>query len=99
MARDGHGLPKVLPRPKIPDPSTPGGWPTTVTALQPFHGWPAHSAGSLPLFSTPFDTQRDAVQLWLKGDQLEEGFQCGSKKIDFELEITWKVKIKTHITI
>jgi hypothetical protein len=38
MARDGHGLPKVLLGPAMPDPSTPCGRATPVTALTTISG-------------------------------------------------------------
>jgi hypothetical protein len=36
MARGGHGLPKALPGPAIPYPSTPYGWTTPEMALRLF---------------------------------------------------------------
>jgi hypothetical protein len=47
--RSGHGLPKVLPRPAMLDPSTPCGRAT---------GWPTCRAGDLRLSSTLSDTPR-----------------------------------------
>jgi hypothetical protein len=44
MARGIHGLPKVSPRPTMPNPSTPRRT-THDTALRPFQGWPACRAG------------------------------------------------------
>jgi hypothetical protein len=52
IARGGHGLPKVSPRPPMPDLSTPSGRATPETALQLFQGWPARRTGGLPSFST-----------------------------------------------
>ena len=48
QARTGrgiHGLPKVSPRPAMPNPSTSCGRATTQTALRPFGGSPARRAG------------------------------------------------------
>jgi hypothetical protein len=58
MARGGHALPKVSPRPAMPNPSTPCGWATPETTFQPFQGWPASRAGNLRPSSTLLDTPR-----------------------------------------
>jgi hypothetical protein len=58
MARDSHGLPKVSPRPAMPDRSKPWGRVTPETALQLFLAWPAHRIGDLRQSSTPLDTPR-----------------------------------------
>jgi hypothetical protein len=63
MAMGGHGLPKVLPGPAMPYPSTPCRQATPITALWPFQGWPAHRAGRLRPFSTPLDTPRRTPML------------------------------------
>jgi hypothetical protein len=56
MARGGHGLPKVSPRPTMPDPSMPCRRATPETTLQLFLGWPANRAGGLRPSSTLLDT-------------------------------------------
>jgi hypothetical protein len=56
MARDGHELPKVLPRPAMPHPSMPCRQATHEKALQPFQGWPACRARGLQVSSTLLDT-------------------------------------------
>jgi hypothetical protein len=56
MARASHGLPKVSPRPSMPNPSTPCGQATLGMALHPFQGWPTHRAGNLQPSSTLLDT-------------------------------------------
>jgi hypothetical protein len=56
MARGGHGLPKVSPRPSMPYPYTPCGRATPETALRSFPVWPAHRAGSRRPSSTSLDT-------------------------------------------
>jgi hypothetical protein len=56
MARDGHGLPKVLFRPVMPYLSMPCRWATCETALLHFQGWPACKAGGLGPSSNPLDT-------------------------------------------
>jgi hypothetical protein len=58
MARDGHGLPKVLPGPAMPYPCTPCRRANPKRALQPFQGWPTPKAGCLRLSSTPLVTTR-----------------------------------------
>jgi hypothetical protein len=58
IARGGHGLPKVSPRPDMPYPFTPCRRAIPETALQLFWGWPACRVGSLRLSSTPLDTPR-----------------------------------------
>jgi hypothetical protein len=58
MGRGGHGLPKVLPGPAMPDPSTPCGRATPKTALWPFQGWPTCKVGGLWQFPTLLDTPR-----------------------------------------
>jgi hypothetical protein len=52
------GNPKVSPGPAMPYPSTPYRRTTPETALQPFQGWPAYTAGSLRPSSTSLDTPR-----------------------------------------
>jgi hypothetical protein len=61
MARGGHGLARVSPRPAMPYPSTPvGGIP-----LWPFQGWPAFRVGGLRPSSTLLDTPRcTPIGLW-----------------------------------
>jgi hypothetical protein len=56
MARGGHGIPKVLPGPALPYPSTPCGGATPEMALWLFQGFPAHMAGGLRPYFTPLDT-------------------------------------------
>jgi hypothetical protein len=56
VVRGGHGLPKVLPEPAMPYPSTPCQWTTTETVLWLFQGWPTRRAGGLWPSSTPLDT-------------------------------------------
>jgi hypothetical protein len=58
MARGIHGLPKVSPRPAMPDPSRPCRRATPKIALWPFLCWSAHREASLQPFSTPLDTPR-----------------------------------------
>jgi hypothetical protein len=65
MAWGDHGLPKVSPRPALPNPSMPSRWATTDTALRPFLGWPAHKAGGLQLSSSLLDTPRCTVRLFV----------------------------------
>jgi hypothetical protein len=54
----GHGLPKVLHRPAMPDPFTPCGRAISETASRPFQGWPTHRAGGLQPSSIPLETPR-----------------------------------------
>jgi hypothetical protein len=56
MARGGHGLPKVSPRPAIPYPSTPCGWAIPETAVRPVQGWSAQRLGGLRPSSTLLNT-------------------------------------------
>jgi hypothetical protein len=58
MARGIHGLPKVSPRPAMPDPSMPCRRATPETALCPFWVWPTRRTGSLRPSSIPLDTPR-----------------------------------------
>jgi hypothetical protein len=58
MGRGIHRLSKVSPGPALPDPSTPCGQATPVTALWLFRGWPAHKARGLWPSSTLLDTPR-----------------------------------------
>jgi hypothetical protein len=53
MTRDGHGLPKVSPRPYH---STPCGRATNEKALRPFQEWPTRTGGGLLPPSTHLDT-------------------------------------------
>jgi hypothetical protein len=54
MSRGGHGLPKVLPGPAMPDPSTPCRLAAPETALWLFQRCPAHRTGGLrPSLDTP----------------------------------------------
>jgi hypothetical protein len=50
MAWGGHGLPKTSLGPAMPYPSSPSGWATPETALQPFQGW-ATCGRLLPLWT------------------------------------------------
>jgi hypothetical protein len=84
LVRGGHGLPKVSPSFGMPNPSTPCGWATPETALQPFQGWPALRAGSLRPSSTLLDTPRptpmDLIEGLVGGDGTgedgQEWIQC-----------------------
>jgi hypothetical protein len=58
MLWGGHGLPKVLLGPAMPDPPTPFGLATTEMAFQPFQRLPTHRAGGLWPSFTPLDTPR-----------------------------------------
>jgi hypothetical protein len=62
MAREGHGLSKVLlgltMRIYMPDRSKPCRRATPETGLQPIQRWPARMAGGLRSSSTPSDTPR-----------------------------------------
>jgi hypothetical protein len=56
MARGGHELHKVSPRPAVPDSSMPYWWATSAMDLQPFQGWPTRRAGGLRPATTPMVT-------------------------------------------
>jgi hypothetical protein len=58
MARGDHALPKLSPRPAMPDPFTPCGCTTPETAVRPFQGQPTHKAGDLRPSSTILVTPR-----------------------------------------
>jgi hypothetical protein len=58
MARGGYGLPKALPVLAMPNPLTPCGRAISETALHPFQGWLAPSAGGPAAAFTPLDAPR-----------------------------------------